>query len=38
MSEGSLVGMPWLHSTCDRCEFCTAGRENSCVSKVYTGY
>ncbi len=38
LSEGDLVGIPWLHSTCGRCEFCITGRENLCISKVFTGY
>lgn len=38
LSEGDQVGIPWLHHTCDRCEFCITGRENLCENKVYTGY
>ncbi len=37
-SEEDPVGIPWLHSTCGRCEFCTGGRENLCVGKSFTGY
>jgi alcohol dehydrogenase, propanol-preferring len=36
--EGELVGIPWLHRTCRKCEYCITGRENLCDSKVYTGY
>lgn len=38
LSEGDLVGVPWLHSTCGKCEFCLSGRENLCHSKEFTGY
>ena len=37
-SEGELVGIPWLHKTCGRCEFCITSRENLCENKTYTGY
>jgi propanol-preferring alcohol dehydrogenase len=36
--EGELVGIPWLHRTCGKCEYCITGRENLCDNKVYTGY
>jgi len=35
---GEKVGLPWLHRTCGRCEFCTSGRENLCENKEFTGY
>ena len=35
--EGDRVGIPWLHSTCGRCEFCTCGRENLCDNARFTG-
>ena len=38
LSEGEIVGIPWLHHTCGRCEYCITGRENLCENKVYTGY
>jgi alcohol dehydrogenase, propanol-preferring len=38
LSEGDRVGVPWLHRTCGRCEYCTTGRENLCEQKVFTGY
>src|SRR5438045_3846220 len=28
---GDRVGVPWLHSTCGQCEFCSSGRENLCL-------
>ncbi|MGA7922662.1 MAG: zinc-dependent alcohol dehydrogenase family protein [Thermoplasmata archaeon] len=37
-TEGQIVGIPWLHHTCGRCEYCIVGRENLCDSKVFTGY
>jgi alcohol dehydrogenase, propanol-preferring len=36
--QGDPVGIPWLHSTCGRCEYCTTGRENLCDAKQFTGY
>jgi alcohol dehydrogenase, propanol-preferring len=38
VSEGEAVGLPWLHWTCGRCEYCVTGRENLCDAKVFTGY
>ncbi len=36
--EGDRVGVPWLYSTCGRCEFCRSGRENLCREARFTGY
>ncbi len=38
LSVGDRVGVPWLHSTCGRCEYCLTGRENLCSEKTFTGY
>jgi len=38
VSIGERVGVPWLRSTCGACEYCQAGRENLCDTKVFTGY
>jgi propanol-preferring alcohol dehydrogenase len=38
ISIGDRVGIPWLHHTCGKCEYCITGRENLCENKVYTGY
>lgn len=35
---GDRVGVPWLGSTCGRCEFCQAGQENLCDKAQFTGY
>ena len=35
---GDRVGVPWLGSTCGRCEFCRSGRENLCNRPRFTGY
>ncbi len=35
---GERVGVPWLHSTCGVCAFCTRGRENLCEQARFTGY
>ncbi|MBV8340976.1 MAG: alcohol dehydrogenase catalytic domain-containing protein, partial [Gammaproteobacteria bacterium] len=37
-SIGDRVGVPWLASTCGRCEYCRSGRENLCVRAAFTGY
>ncbi len=36
--SGDRVGVPWLHETCGRCEFCTTERENLCPEARFTGY
>ena len=38
LSKGDLIGIPWLHETCGRCEYCVSGRENLCEYKIFTGY
>lgn len=35
---GTVVGVPWLHSTCGECRFCRTGRENLCDNIRFTGY
>lgn len=35
--EGDKVGVPWVYSSCGRCEFCRAGRENLCENLRFTG-
>lgn len=37
-SIGQRVGVPWLGWTCERCEFCSSGRENLCEQARFTGY
>ncbi len=35
---GDRVGVPWLGSTCQVCEYCRSGRENLCPEARFTGY
>jgi propanol-preferring alcohol dehydrogenase len=35
--KGDRVGVPWLYSTCRKCDFCTSGRENLCENARFTG-
>jgi propanol-preferring alcohol dehydrogenase len=35
---GDRVGIPWLHSTDQTCEYCRSGRENLCDHPTFTGY
>ena len=35
---GQRVGVPWLHETCGRCEFCRRGEENLCIAPRFTGW
>jgi alcohol dehydrogenase, propanol-preferring len=35
---GDRLGVPWLYSTCGRCEYCLSGRENLCDNARFTGY
>ncbi len=37
-SEGDIVGVPWLHSSCGTCKFCKKGFENLCSNTNFTGY
>lgn len=37
-SVGSLVGVPWMYSSCGRCEVCLAGMETICPAAESTGY
>ncbi len=32
------VGIPWLHQTCGRCEYCRDGKENLCERAIFTGH
>jgi propanol-preferring alcohol dehydrogenase len=34
---GQRVGITWLNSCCDECEFCKSGRENLCYIAKWTG-
>ncbi|HIC92938.1 MAG TPA: alcohol dehydrogenase, partial [Anaerolineae bacterium] len=36
--EGDRVGVPWLYSTCGKCDFCRRGLENLCENARFTGY
>lgn len=38
IDEGDRIGVPWLGSTCGRCHYCRAGRENLCDHARFTGY
>jgi propanol-preferring alcohol dehydrogenase len=35
---GMTVGVAWLGSTCETCEYCRAGKENLCLDPKFTGY
>jgi propanol-preferring alcohol dehydrogenase len=35
---GDRVGIPWLHRTCGKCEYCRTGRENLCEFPTFTGH
>jgi propanol-preferring alcohol dehydrogenase len=38
VKEGDRVGLPWMWSTCGRCEFCITGWETLCRNQKYGGY
>ena len=38
IKEGDLVGVPWLHDACGKCEFCVTGWETVCTKQRNTGY
>jgi alcohol dehydrogenase, propanol-preferring len=35
---GDRIGIAWLRSTCGRCRWCRAGRENLCPAALFTGW
>lgn len=35
---GDRVGIAWLRHTCGSCRFCRSGRENLCLSPLFTGW
>jgi alcohol dehydrogenase, propanol-preferring len=35
---GQRVGVPWLGSSCGRCDYCLASQENLCDHPGFTGY
>lgn len=35
---GQRVGVPWLGSSCGKCDYCRNGEENLCDYAQYTGY
>lgn len=35
---GDAVGVPWMYSSCGRCEFCLSGMETICPEAQATGY
>jgi propanol-preferring alcohol dehydrogenase len=37
-SLGSRVGIPWLGSSCERCDYCRRDEENLCDRPEFTGY
>jgi len=36
--EGDRVGIPWLHSTDNQCDYCRRGLENLCDRAQFTGF
>ena len=36
--KGDLVGISWLNSSCGKCQFCKAGKENYCPEFKATGW
>src|SRR5262245_45644801 len=38
LEVGGRVGIPWLHETDGRCEYCRAGKENLCENATFTGW
>jgi propanol-preferring alcohol dehydrogenase len=35
---GRRVGVPWLHGTCGKCDYCRSGMENLCDAIAFTGF
>jgi alcohol dehydrogenase, propanol-preferring len=38
LAVGERVGIAWLRGTCGACRFCRSGRENLCLSPLFTGW
>lgn len=38
IKEGDRVGVPWLHTACHACRYCSTGWETLCKSQKNTGY
>jgi propanol-preferring alcohol dehydrogenase len=38
LKEGDVVGIPWLHDACGRCEYCQTGWETLCELQHNSGY
>jgi propanol-preferring alcohol dehydrogenase len=38
LSEGDVVGVPWMGYTCGECKYCKRGQENLCENAGFTGY
>jgi propanol-preferring alcohol dehydrogenase len=38
VTEGEMVGVPWLFEACGLCDYCLTSRETMCESSVYGGY
>lgn len=38
IAVGDVVGVPWLHTACGRCEHCSSGWETLCEAQQNTGY
>lgn len=38
LNIGDRVGVPWLASTCGKCRYCQAHKENLCEHAHFTGY
>lgn len=38
VKEGDKVGVPWLHTACGKCNYCTSGWETLCEHQQNTGY
>ncbi|MDH5684844.1 MAG: alcohol dehydrogenase catalytic domain-containing protein, partial [candidate division WOR-3 bacterium] len=36
--QGDRVGIPWLFSSCGKCKYCRADKENLCDNICFTGY
>lgn len=37
IATGDRVGIPWIHQTCQRCEYCLTGREEFCLKLIRSG-
>lgn len=37
IKKGDIIGIPWIHETCQQCEYCLSNREEFCLKLIRSG-